>query len=268
MPPSEIRKEAREALAGKWGKGVCIILASILFIFALTFIESLFILKPSIYILISIATAVITVPVSFGLLISFMKLKRGENVTAFGFLKDGFSNFGKAWGIGFHTFIRLLLPALCFAVIMFVLGFAAGGLGLNAGLALMTTVVCIACIIYLMSRVLLYAIAYYLGYDNPELSSKECVLKSEELMKGNRGNYLLLILSFIGWFFLAFILLSILFLIIALLSHPIMAFILSLTIICPLLLSLLTAYIQVSYVCFYERVVEKNSTEETVQIEE
>lgn len=237
MPPLEIKKEAREALSGKWGKSVCIILASLLFTFALTLIQTLFITRPAIYFLISIASAIISIPLSFGLLISFIKLKRNENVKAFGFLKDGFSNFGKAWGIWFHTFIRLLLPFVCFFIIMIVLGFAAGftsvsgSLGLSTGLSLITTAVYISCVVYLMSRALLYAIAYYLGYDNPGLSSKECVLKSAELMKGNRGNLFLLGLSFIGWAILAVI---------------------------PMGIGLLwlAPYIQVSTVCFYERVAK------------
>ena len=236
MPPSEIRKEAREALAGKWGKGAFIILAFILFNLGLSIIQSFFILKPAIYALMYIAITVISIPLSFGLLISFMKLKRGEEVTAFGFLKAGFSNFGRAWGIWFHTFLRLLLPVVCFIIIMLVLGFAAGSLGLNTGLSLITTVVYVACMVYLMSRALLYAIAYYLGYDNPELSSKECVLKSAELMKGNRGNLFLLGLSFIGWAILAVI---------------------------PFGIGILwlAPYMQVATICFYERVAGKVSAE-------
>ena len=61
----------------------------------------------------------------------------------------------------------------------------------------------IVSLIYVISRSLLYILAYNIGYDNPELSSKDCVLKSEALMKGNRGNYFLLSLTFIGWIILA-----------------------------------------------------------------
>ena len=36
MPPSEIRKDAREALRGKWGKAICIILVYLLVSYALS----------------------------------------------------------------------------------------------------------------------------------------------------------------------------------------------------------------------------------------
>lgn len=99
MSISEIRKEAREALKGNWGKGVCILLAYMLFTFALGFVEGLFEESGFLFLLIEIAVIVISMPLSFGLLISFMKLKRGEDVKAFGFLTDGFSRFSRSWGI-------------------------------------------------------------------------------------------------------------------------------------------------------------------------
>lgn len=39
--------------------------------------------------------------------------------------------------------------------------------------------------------------------DNPDMSSKDAVLKSQELMTGNRGKLFCLQLSFIGWSILA-----------------------------------------------------------------
>lgn len=88
MPPSELRKEAREALAGKWGKGVCIILAYLLITFILGMIEGIFKQGSFLNFIVSVAVAIINVPLGFGLIVSFMKLKRGENTSAFDFLED------------------------------------------------------------------------------------------------------------------------------------------------------------------------------------
>lgn len=205
MPPSNIRKEAREALKGNWGKAVCIVLAYMLISFVIGLIESLVGEGTVLYYIIDLAYLVISIPLSFGLIISFMKLKRGEEVKAFGFFKDGFSRFGKSWGITFHTFIRLLLPIICIILIAALLLFSImyGIANGNYILAIIIVILYIATLIYAISRSFLYIIAYQIGYDNPELSSKECVKKSETLMKGNRGNYLLLELSFIGWALLA-----------------------------------------------------------------
>ena len=255
MPPSEIRKEAREALRGKWGKAICIILVYVAFSFIIGFVESLVGNGTVLYTIIDLAYLVISIPLSFGLVISFMKLKRDEEVSCFDFFKDGFSRFGKSWGIWFQTFIRLLLPIICFVLIIILMAgltiFAKASNGTTVAnpmspvISLISVVLYIATIVYVVSRALLYAIAYNIGYDNPELSSKACVLKSEALMKGNRGSYFLLELSFIGWAILACFTLGIGFL-------------------------WLLPYIQVATVCFYERVAkpEVKKVEEEVKIEE
>ena len=251
MPPSEIRKEAREALSGKWGKAVCIVLAYMLFVFALGMVEGLFVEIPYIYLIIEIAVLVISMPLSFGLIISFMKLKRGEDVKTFGFIKDGFARFGKSWGIWFHTFIRLLLPIICLILIIVLMGVLisvnviSGNASVSVVLAIAAVVLYIATIIYVVSRAYLYVIAYNIGYDNPELSSKACVLKSEAFMKGNRGSYFLLELSFIGWAILACLTLGIGML-------------------------WLAPYMQVAAICFYDRLAKPQSKiiEEEVKIEE
>lgn len=251
MSPSEIRKEAREALRGKLGKAVCIILVYTAFAFIIGLIEGLAGEGSALYTIIDLAYLVISLPLSFGLIISFMKLKRDEEVSCFDFFKDGFSRFGKSWGICFHTFIRLLLPIVCLVLIIILMAILIGINAINGsasvsiGLAILAVVLYIATLIYAVSRSLLYVIAYNISYDNPELSSKACVLKSEALMKGNRGNYFLLELSFIGWAILACLTLGIGML-------------------------WLLPYMQVAAVCFYERVAkpEVKKVEEEVKIEE
>ena len=47
-------------------------------------------------IVVSLITTIIELPLSFGLLISFVKLYNGEDVKAFDFLTLGFSNFSRA----------------------------------------------------------------------------------------------------------------------------------------------------------------------------
>ena len=84
----------------------------------------------------------------------------------------------------------------------------------------------------------------YIGiaYDEPNLSAYECCKKSIEKMKGNRGNYFVLTLSFIGWALLSILTLGIGFF-------------------------WLIPYINVSYVCFYEEVVGKKEEKEVVEVE-
>lgn len=251
MPPSEIRKEARESLKGKWKKAVYITLAFLAISMFMGFVQGFFKEGSAIYTILEFAFLVIEIPLSFGLLISFIKLIRSEDVNVFDFLKEGFSRFGKSWGIWFHTFIRLLLPIICLvltALLMISLGIVNALTQSNLTLTLISVVLFITSIIYVACRSLLYIIAYNISYDNPELTSKACVIKSAELMKGNRGNYFMLELSFIGWAILAVFTLGIGML-------------------------WLAPYMQIATICFYERVsnvaVKKSKkTRKTKKIEE
>lgn len=263
MPPSEIRKDARKSLTGKWRKAVCIILAYLLISFVIGVIEGLAKEGSTLALILELASFIISVPMTFGLIISFIKLKRGEDVNAFGFLNDGFSRFGKSWGIWAHTLLKLLLPIICLIFVIFLMavlivvnsvgnfadyfayGYASGEAGLSTGLIVLFVVLYLATLIYVVSRSFLYVLAYYIGYDEPDLSSKECVKKSEDLMKGNRGNYFLLQLSFIGWAILAVLTLGIGML-------------------------WLMPYISVAEVCFYERIsnIEARKVDGEVNIEE
>ena len=245
MPPSEIRRDAREALKGKWGKAVCIVLAYTLFSFLVGLVEGLVGEGSALYTIIDLAFLVISIPLSFGLIISFMKLKRSEEIKAFDFLKNGFANFGKAWGITWHMFIRLLIPMACLFLVIILMAVLTFASVKSPILGLLGVVLYIATLVYVISRSFLYVLAYHIAYDNPELSSKACVLKSEALMKGNRGNYFLLQLSFIGWAILAVLSLCIGML-------------------------WLAPYIAIAEVCFYERIVkpEAKKIEEEVKLEE
>lgn len=48
-------------------------------------------------------------------------------------------------------------------------------------------------------KLLLYVYSYYSAVANENITPKDAVLESERLMKGNRGRYFCLILSFFGW---------------------------------------------------------------------
>ena len=104
MISSDFRAEARRKLAGKWGKGACIMLAFLLVTFVINFIIGL--LPDSYEWLGQIIDIVINVPLSFGILYAFLKLYKDENVGAFDFFKLGFNNFGKSWSITFNIFLK------------------------------------------------------------------------------------------------------------------------------------------------------------------
>ena len=246
MTSSEIRKNARESLTGKWGKGALITFCFFVIEFLINFIISgAKNLSPFLSSLLSIGDAIISVPLSYGLLISFIKLKRGEEVNAFDFFTDGFSNFGRIWGIAWNVIKKMILPIVLIIVTYVLLSvfvafsaiymFTASSTALPALLSIICSLALLALYVWVYIKSLLYSLVYQVSYDNPNFSSKEVVEQSERLMKGKRGDYFVLQLSFIGWALLAC------------LTFGIGMF-------------WLVPYISVATVCFYEALSGKQNT--------
>lgn len=255
MISSELRLNAREALKGKWGKAALLTLCYCLITFVISFLLNLIpIIGP-------IAQFVISIPIGFGFLVSFIKLKRDEDVTYTDFLNIGFSNFGKVWSVSGNIILKMIIPIVLVVIflIIFIFGIGASisssmmlysyntsyletafaGFG---GIAIIGFIGYMASIIYAVIKGYLYSLSYYILYDNPDKSSKEIVEMSESMMRGNRWSFFWLGLTFIGW-----AILSVFTLYIGLLW--------------------LIPYIMVSFICFYEvlanrtdsKPVEKNN---------
>ena len=235
MSISKIRENARVALSGKWGKGVCIVLAYLAIVFAAAAVIESF-EDSLISDLLDIAYTICQVPIIFGLGYAFVKLKRNEDVKAFDFLSLGFSNFGRAWKIGLREVLKLILPFIVMVVgaILLSVGTVSvviSGTG-SAGLVLVGGIIYVVSLIWLAVRSLLYALTTFIAYDNPNMSSLEVVNESERMMKGNRWKLFLLTLSFIGWAILTILTLGIGYL-------------------------WLMPYMMVAEVCFYEHLLGK-----------
>lgn len=176
-----------------------------------------------------------------------MKLKRGEEVETFDFLKLGFSNFKKSWSIAWNRFLVMIVPTLIIFAIVFALSFysvVSSGLMStsysvkyastnNLAILIIALIAIIACLVWSMVKRYSVELAEYISYDEPEISGKEAVKKSQEMMQGNKGNLFVLEISFIGWSILAVLTFGIGFL-------------------------WLAPYIQVSKTCFYEELKNKN----------
>ena len=218
MNSSDFRTEARKRLTGKWGKAVLIMLCYTAITIIFNFIENG--LSESFKTIFSLIVFLLEVPLSFGLVASFIKLYNDDETNAFEFIVAGFNNFGKAWGIALRTFLKLLLPFILLIVSLFIMlggsiGILVGAGGLSqianpdelagAFSASFGGVMLVGIILYFVSLILLICQSYYyslanlIAIENENLTSKECVKKSKELMTGNRSKLFWLQLSFIGW---------------------------------------------------------------------
>lgn len=289
MNASEIRKLARENLAGRWKQAIIISLVfsaviAILSVFEVL-TEDVLVLAP----IISLVTFILTLPLSYGFLNAMMKFKRKEDVSYTDFFKLGFANFGRTWKIFGNVLLKMLLLVILFAVFLILIIF--GSFRIIAEIApyiaygivpstlsetltpysiliLVGFLGAIVCSIWLIPKTYLYSLAYFIGIDNSEMSAKEVVEKSAELMNGYRWKYFCLSFSFIGWYLLVGLVYGILSCIFQ-----------NATILLPVLLcicySFLIPYIMNATIIFYEHragkldeTTPKEKTEEPIQTNE
>lgn len=207
MTISELKKDAKSRLSGKLGKAVGINVIYFIISFILQLIgnkietDSL----KSVYLII---VAIITLPLSYGILASMIKLSRGENVTVTDFITIGLQNTAKIYGVFGRTLQKLILPLILFIASIVVYTFAVASAVLNSGsssILVIALVLMIGTLIYYIVKTLSYILTSYVLYDNENSTCKEIVEKSAVLMKGNKWKYIGLCLSFIGWYLLIYI---------------------------------------------------------------
>lgn len=216
MTLSEIKKTARENLSDKWGTSVLLVLVFLLIQFGIGLVYAFLSIIPMLSFISYIGIIVISTPISFGLIFCFLELKKGNNVECIDYFKFGFSNFKRVWCTVGNIFKKMWLYVLLYVVFIFLLVFASVFIGIFsyithswmlALIGCFTVLVLIAAYITLLILTViksyLYVLAPYILWNNPDISAKEAVEKSELLMKGYRGEYFLLSLSLIGWWFLS-----------------------------------------------------------------
>lgn len=260
MLASQIRQKAREALSGKWGNAALLTLSYVVILFIIEWVAGLISgIIPFLGFLISIALLVINIPISFGLVAIFMKLKRNEQVGYADFLSIAFSNIGNAWKVAGNIILKILPFIIGIVVSIFLMSFgiaasiisspfltrattssASAGFGF---LGIIGFIGYIACIIALIPKTLSYALSYFILFDNPNMTGKEIIGKSQSLMMGNRWKLFCLSFSFIGWMILATFTFGIGYL-------------------------WLIPYMMVAMICFYEELNGANVVENTSTVED
>lgn len=249
MTATNTRKEARESLSGKWGKAILMVLAYGIISYLMELVLKYTANNSGIlYMLFSIGEFIISIPISYGILLAFLKLKRGEEVKTFDFLKIGFSNFSRSWSIAWNVFLKLIVPFIILIVLLLIVYFsgtvairgtsavysnARSDSEISGVVSIIAFIIMFICSIWIIVKRYSLVLSQYISHDEPELSGKEVVEKSQELMKGNKGNLFVLELSFIGWAILAVLTFGIGYL-------------------------WLIPYIQVSEICFYDELKNKN----------
>lgn len=206
MTISEIKKDAKVKLSGNYKKAFVICLINFLIVFAFTSIADL-VNNVFVKLISQIIVLIISLPLSFGLISSFMKILRNEDVKVFDFVETGFKNFKGVWRTYLRTIVNLILPViLLVASYIFLIYTLIQALMSSAtsvsNLFLVALVLVIVAIVFFIYKSLSYSLTLYVLYDNPTATGKETNNESKKMMKGNKGKLFLLSLSFIGWLLL------------------------------------------------------------------
>lgn len=203
MVASDYRAKARENLSGKWGKAalimVCFFAYSLIFSYLNKHTSGI------LNISISVLSLVINIPIAYGVSMAFLKLYNNEEVKSFDFFTLGITNFSRAWKVAFSIFLKILLPFILIIVSYILIGggiFAASASRSSSSfgaLALIGFILLIVSSIWLTLKSYSYSLAQYIAIENPNMTGKEAVNKSEQLMNKKRWKLFCLQFSFIGW---------------------------------------------------------------------
>lgn len=263
MTINELKKDAKVKLTGSYKKAIAISSVYFLIVFLLNLIPQ-FINITIINIIFLIFVAIISIPLSFGMISSIIKIVRNEDVNTFDFITIGFNNIKGVWRTYLRTILKLILPiilivaAYIFLIFTLVQAVFVGGMSGNIPDDLAThffisLIVLFVAMILFIVKSLSYSLTMYILHDNPDATGKEINEESAILMNGNKGKFFFLSFSFIGWYFLIALATSIVYQFVNESAGLVISSIGSI---------LLSPYITATLVCFYDDL--KNNKKEEV----
>lgn len=245
MNISELKKDAKIKLSGIYFK---VILINLVYLIIVGILETLgnIINNDILSFIYPILILIISLPFSYGLLVSMLKLSRNEDISLTDFITIGLNNMKNVWKVLGRTILKVIVPIILFiltavtSIITFSVSLA---YSISPIIIIVSFTLFIIATIYYIAKLLSYILTYYILYDNPELSAKEIVGKSENLMNKHKWDYILLCLSFIGWILLIYLCSTLLIMFVNEILGTILLFIAYLA---------LVPYISFSMVNFYE----------------
>ena len=222
---SNLKREARGSLSGRWGLaigtfligGIVTSVPNIISSFinnSLSLIESntAIVLTCVITLIVSIISALLDVIIGYGACDFSLNIAENKNAD----VADVFSGFKKTiklllvWlirGIGFNILLLPLYALIIVSVVYFIVhvfSYFGGGLDSSviAGAFAFIGILAVLSIISIIAIIVLDAFmsqTYYIFKENDSESMTTCIKNSFKMMKGHIWNYIILNLSFIGW---------------------------------------------------------------------
>lgn len=147
----------------------------------------------------SIYTLLVSGPFMFGITLYFINMVR-RNQVDYRQIFGGFSYFGRTLGL----FLLLILISWAFSIPFFLLFFF-GALTLNVPLLILS----LLSLLLLIIPATMFSMCYFLMVDNVQIGVVGAIRVSWNIMRGNAVKFVLLNLSFIGWFIVGGLILSV-----------------------------------------------------------
>lgn len=202
MNRAELKRQAKDSLRGRWGNAVGIMLVFNLIVGGFSAIANFIPFAGN------IAYMILIIPLSFGFAGQFLKFSRNEETGYLDFFNIGMQNFGKSWSITGHIILKFLvyiigyiICAVAVGVLMTVYDETENKIYLILSILAVISYLVIAVLVIM--KAYYYELSSYVGNNYEELTGKQVVEKSKQLMEGHRMDLFVLQLSFIGWALLA-----------------------------------------------------------------
>lgn len=208
MIVSILRKQARENLKGKWKKVILMMLVFFALTILLSYLKDWLVINTPYGLISNIINAVIVVALNYGILVSFIRIKRDEKINCFHFIYYAARDFEKVWKVIGRMLLRLLVYIISLLLLGYIIITEIVSLYLGNGIRLSFFVEIIAFIaltIFFCMKMLEYSVNNYILFDNKEDKAKNILNESKRLMKGHRWDFVRMYLSFSGWYILGLI---------------------------------------------------------------
>ena len=217
MKINEIKKDTKIKITGNYIKCASSSLLYFIIISLLTFFQTKLAnsIQSSIFLAIIQAIFILIYWIlGYGILANTLDLIDIKTNSITDFINSSLKSCTKYTKIGLRILLKILLPlVLNLLAIFYWIGTAIAKVNnidflcFNQNLFLVSTLICFAAFLVLIYYILRYVLVGYIYHEHPDMSEKEIVEKSQELMHKKKFQYILLLLSFLHWFLLAALLL-------------------------------------------------------------
>lgn len=208
MKSYQIRTKAKDFLTGGWKTFAFTSLLYLVFLLLVSYVPRL--LKVP-YILCIILQNVCNIFFSYGLFSVFWNYAHGHDIRFFDFAIVALKNVKRAFLLFFYTALRLILPFIGVIISTVLIASSITGSYIYASqeignspfliaVLIISSILAIISYYFFFTKSLYYVFSNLIAIEHSEWSEKECVVKSKEMMKGHRIQYLKLLFSFVGWF--------------------------------------------------------------------